>query len=344
MGKYFPADAMKHVTATLERDKQVILAVIRRFGPISRERIHDLTRIRRSSISSAVREWIREGWLAECGRSNNAMGRKQVLLRLKEDHRFVAGVEFDDETVVAGVMDLHPRVLTTVTEAARLDRGREGLQKQLIACVRKALSRAGVKANSLLGTGVADPGLVDSREGTTITSTTIDFWQQIPLRRVFERQFDVPVLVETRTRAKTVAERTLGASEMPDSMIFVDYGSGIGAGIILDGKLLYGQSCAAGEFGHVQMIQDGPVCKCGSYGCLEAIAGCRAVEARIRRAITEGGTSRALEMAGGDIAQLSGWTVFRAAREGDKISSHIVVEIGAHLGRGLSNLLESTDL
>ena len=242
---------MKHVTATLDHDRHVIRAVIRRFGPISRERVHELTRLRRSSISGIVREWIREGWLVECGRSNNAMGRKQVLLQLNEDHRFVAAVEFDDETVVAGVMDLHPRIVATVIEGTRLDRGKQGLQKQLIACVRKALSRAGVKANALLGIGVADPGLVDSRAGATIASSTIDFWQQIPLRHIFEREFGVPVLVETRTRAKTVAERTLGAGQMLDSMIFVDYGSGIGAGIILDGKLLYGQSCAAECVGRV---------------------------------------------------------------------------------------------
>lgn len=330
---------MKHVNITLERDKQVIESVVRRFGPISRARIHELTDIRGSTTSLLVRGLIEEGRLEECGRSNNALGRKQILLKVNESYRSVIGIDFDDEEVITGIMDLHPRVKTTVREPARLEGGRDGLIRQLIAGAHSALAKAGLDTSSLLGIGIADPGLVDSRRGVTVMSSMIDFWRDIPLREIFEKEFGVPALVETRTRAKAVAERQLGSGEMNENMIYVDYGSGIGAGVILDGKLLYGSKCAAGEFGHTHLGEDSAVCKCGSNGCLEAVAGARTVEAKIRRILSEGGYSRALEMAQGDPAKITGWTVLEAARSGDKACANIVAEISGYLGLGLANLV-----
>ena len=316
----------------------MIRAVVRRFGPISRAQICQLTDIRSSTTSLLVRELIEAGELVECGRSDNAMGRKQILLKLNEEFRFAVGIDFDDEMVSAGIMDLHPRIHATVSEPTRLEDGREGLLRQLISCARQAIAKARLKPGSLLGIGIADPGLVDAREGVTIFSSMIEFWRDVPLRQIFEREFRVPALVETRTRAKTVAERLLGSGEMRENMIYIDYGSGIGAGILLEGKLLFGEGYAAGEFGHTHVSEDGPVCKCGSYGCLEAIAGLRALEVKIRNAISEGGATRALEMAQGDPSRISGWTVLRAAQLGDKVSSNILAEIGGYLGLGLANL------
>jgi N-acetylglucosamine repressor len=119
----------------------------------------------------------------------------------------------------------------------------------------------------------------------------------------------------------------------------VDYGTGIGAGVVLDGKLLYGRGCAAGEFGHTHIMEDGPVCKCGSYGCLEAVAGARAVQAKVQKALADGGNSQVLELSGGKLNDIDGWTVFKAARAGDKICSNAVAELAGCLGLGLANLV-----
>ncbi len=332
---------MKYVKAKLESDKHVIEAVVRRFGPISRTAIHDLTQIRPSATSNLVRSLIQDGQILEAGQMENGKraGRKQVLLRLNEEYRFVVGVNFDEESVAASVLDLHPRIRQTVTEATRLGSGAEGLVRQLISCTKQALKKSGLSESSLLGIGIADPGLVDSRRGVTVTSSTIEFWRQIPLKKIFEQEFGVPTLVEAKTRAKTIAERMLGGGKMADNMIYLDYGAGIGAGIVVEGKLLYGHNCAAGEFGHTHVTESGPACKCGSFGCLEAVAGARAVEARIRKAIEEGGRTRASESTEGDAGGVGVWAVLKAASMGDKICSNIVAELGEQLGLGLANLV-----
>ncbi len=330
---------MKHVLRKTQRDEHVILDVVRQFGPVSRVGIHKLTHLRLNTISSLVRGLLNEGRLVEAGRYDNPTGRKQILLRLNHEHSFVVGVEFDDELVIASTMDLSPKTISTIREPTYLDGGWEGLARQLLTCTQRAIDQSGVSGRPLIGIGIADPGLVNTEVGIVVTSSTIDFWKQVPLRDFFGKEFKVPVLVESKTRARAVAERMLGAGEMIKDMIYVDYGTGIGAGIILDGRLLRGHSSAVGEFGHTHMAGDDTVCKCGSFGCLEALAGSVALESRIRKAMSEGGTSQALAMAGGGADKISAWTVLEAARLGDKTCSSLVEQAGDYLGLGIANLV-----
>jgi len=122
-------------------------------------------------------------------------------------------------------------------------------------------------------------------------------------------------------------------------MIYIDYGRGIGAGIILDGKPLRGHRWAAGEFGHTHVSEDNTACPCGSFGCLEAMAGALALELRIRKAISEGSTPQGLASPGADANRISAWQVLKAASLGDKTCSTIVEQAGNYLGLGLANLV-----
>jgi predicted NBD/HSP70 family sugar kinase len=329
---------MKRLSAKPELDKQIVEALIRRFGPVSRAKIHEMTGIRPSATSQIVRQLLREGRVLEAGVADSHLGRKSVLLRLNHESRYVAAVEFDDEKVVAGITSLAPQITHVTCAPTKLDQGADGLIRQLVETLKRAIAEAGIERPSLTGIGIADPGLVDSRNGVTITSSTIGFWKNVPLKEIFEREFHLPVVVETRTRAKTVAERR-AEGDGAETMVYIDYGTGIGAGLIVDGRLLYGHRSAAGEFGHTHIIEDGPACNCGSFGCLEAIAGLRAVEARLRRALADGGQTELLEMAGGDASRITGWMVFQAAGRGDKISINIVAEVARYLGLGIANMV-----
>lgn len=330
---------MRTVSKKSERDKLVIEALVRKFGPISQIGIYKLTKFRRTTISQFARELLAEGRLLVAGRSNNPMGRKQILLKLNEKHGFIVGIEFDDEKVVAGVMDLHPAILHLISEPTRMDGGREGLLAQLLACAKRAIHESGVNVDAVVGVGIADPGLVDSRRGVTVTSSTIDFWNDVPLKQVFEREFGVPAVVESKTRAKTLGEQMLGGGEKQMNVVYLDYGAGIGAGVIVDGQLLYGHSCGAGEIGHIHMIDQGPACKCGSVGCLEAIAGTAAVEGRIRKALAEGAISQVISLADGDPAAITTQMVLQAALAGDKMCGNIVSELAHDLGVALANVV-----
>lgn len=330
---------MKQVTTQRDRDKAVIEAAVRKFAPLSRVELHELTRLRTSTISLIVRELLEEGRLSEVGVSNNPMGRKQILLRLNEEYGFIVGVEFDVENVIAVTMDLHPRIRSVVREPTTLTGGIEGIVEQLFACTKRAIDNAGVEGQRILGIGIANPGVANSRDGVSVASSTIEFWKDVPLKKMFEDKFGVPSLVENATRCKAVAERLLGAGDMADDMIYVEYGVGVGAGIIAGGKLLLGHQFYAGEFGHTHVIENGPACKCGSFGCLEALVGTAALEATLRKVLAEGSNSQALSMADGDANKINGWTVLKAAALGDKMCGSIVEQAGKYLGLGLANLV-----
>jgi N-acetylglucosamine repressor len=331
--------AVTIVKAKSQRDKHLIEALVYQQGPISRVGIHALTNLRRSTISLLTRQLLTEGKLIEAGPSDNPLGRKQILLELNRKFGFLVGVEFDDERVTVGVMDLQPSVTRVISEATDLSQGKEGLLRQLQSAVRRVVAASRLPWSKLLGIGIADPGLVDTRRGVTTSSSTIDFWNDVPLTATFEKEFKVPVLVESKTRAKAIAEQMLGVGQREPNMIYLDYGTGIGAGVIVDGKLLYGHSCGVGEVGHTNMVRSGPTCKCGSNGCLEAVAGASAVENRTRKALSEGVSSRLLAMAQEDPSRITVWLVLEAARTGDKMCWNIVAEIAEELGVAMANLV-----
>jgi glucokinase len=236
-------------------------------------------------------------------------------------------------------MDLQPAVIRVISEAADLSHGKEGLLRQLQSAVRRVVAASRLPWAKLLGIGIADPGLVDTRRGITTTCSTIDFWNDVPLTSTFEKEFKVPILVESKTRAKAMAERMLGVGQREPNMIYLDYGTGIGAGVIVDGKLLYGHNCGVGEVGHTNMVRSGPTCKCGSNGCLEAVAGAGAVESRTRKALSDGVSSQLLAMAQGDPSRITVWLVLEAARTGDKMCWNIVAEIAEEIGVAMANLV-----
>jgi len=322
-----------------EHDKAVILASLRRFGPLSRVEIGRLTRLRPNTVSMLARELLRDSQILEAGPSDNPKGRKQILLRLNERRGYVVGVEFDSERIIAAAMDLRPNLLNVVRESPRLDGGVEVLVSQLFDCVRKAISGADVQGLPLMGLAVADPGIVDVRSGVSTMSSLIGFWRNVPLGEMFRQEFGVETLVESATRAKAVAERVLGAGEMSDDMIFVEYGAGIGGAFITQGRLLAGHAGGAAEFGHTHVMEGGPPCQCGSFGCLEALAGSAALAARFRKVIQEGGSSSAVGRVNGQLDGVTGWMVLEAASAGDKICTAIVEEMGRYLGLGLANLV-----
>jgi N-acetylglucosamine repressor len=330
---------MKDVSTKRERDKSVIIDIVRRLGPVSRVDIHDLTRLRPGTISLLVRELLRENKLLEVGPSDNPLGRKQVLLRLNEESGFITAIDFDADAVVAAVLNLGARIKCSIKENTYLNGGMDGLIRQLLDCTTRVVEQAGIGTGSLVGIGVADPGLIDSREGVSITSSTIEFWKGAPLKRIFEAEFDVPFLLESNTRARTIAERILGAGHMASDMVYVEYGAGIGLGIVTEGKILRGRGECAGEFGHTHVVEGGPACKCGSFGCLEAIAGAPAIATRARTAVLEGAASRVLELAGGDPSLITGFHVIDAARQGDRMCSAILDDVEKYLGLGLANVV-----
>lgn len=333
---------MGYVTTQKERDKAVILNVVRSFGSISRVEIHRLTHLRTSTISQLTRELLEERRLQYAGRSDNPAGRKQILLQINEQRGFLLGIEFDAEFVTAGVMDLKPAIRALVKQPTDCSRGSHGLVDQLKDCAHQAIHDARISTSSLVGVGIADIGIVNRRTGVSVMSSQLEFWRDVPLAARLQEEFRVPTMLDNATRCRGNAERLLGSGASCDNMIYVEYGAGIGSALFSGGRVLEGHRTGAGEFGHTRVATSPVPCKCGSFGCLEALAAAPALASRFREIIREGGASLALTLAG-DETRVTGWHVLEAARLGDKVCLLLVDEMARHLAAGLGNLVNLLD-
>ena len=178
----------------------------------------------------------------------------------------------------------------------------------------KKLSAKHVKA---IGLGV--PGVVDSDEGRVVLTPNMNL-SEVPLAALIKEQFRVPVAVGNDVNLGTLGEKWLGGARLAESAVGIFVGTGIGSGIILDGKLLRGSREAAGEIGHIVMQIGGPKCGCGARGCLEALASRSAIERDIRQAVEDGQKTMLTKLLGGDLKIIRSRMLHQALEQGDALT------------------------
>jgi hypothetical protein len=190
--------------------RAVVLAAVRRYKAISRVQLQKITNIRLASISDLVKTLIDEGVLEEAGVGESVRGRKQKLLRLSSRSGFVIGIEFDVNRVIALAMDLNSQVVGQSQRALVKLANRKRILNAIDEAVRDVLAQVGADQSKLIGIGVADPGLINSKKGVSVFSSTIADWRDVPLRAILEEAFGVPVTMESNTRTKTFCEKRFG--------------------------------------------------------------------------------------------------------------------------------------
>lgn len=193
----------------------------------------------------------------------------------------------------------------------------------------------------LTGVGISCGGPLDTTRGVVMSPPNLPGWDAVPIRSEFERAFPgVRVELENDANATALAEWRWGAGRGTRHMAFLTMGTGIGGGLILDGRLYRGANDLAGEVGHQTILPEGPLCGCGKRGCLEALASGPSIGRLARDSVMYGRGRRVLELAGGKVADITARQVIEAAREGDAFGLGILEEAGTYMGIGLANLIQ----
>jgi predicted NBD/HSP70 family sugar kinase len=265
-----------------------------------------------------------DGLIEESGRGPSTGGKAPILLRVRADGRHLIGLDLGESGFTGATVDLRGRIINSTSVALE---GRDGDDAvQLVFSLIDGLASAN-GASPLLGIGIGAPGLIDPRTGTVRWSVTLD-WTDLPLGPMVERRLGVPVVVANDSQAAAVGELTYGAGRRMDNLIVVRVGRGIGAGIILDGKLYHGDGSGAGEIGHSILGQTDDArlapCRCGRVGCLETVASMPAVVAAAHR--------RNASVVDDD-------SLIAALRSGDEQVRRVVLEAGRMLGQGIAGLI-----
>lgn len=211
--------------------------------------------------------------------------------------------------------------------------GRDAVISRMAQAAREAM--ASLAQEQVLGIGIGVPGPLDPRTGVIFTPPNLPGWRDVPLKTLLEEELRLPVYLGNDANLAALGEHRFGAGQGLDHLVYLTVSTGIGAGVIVEGKLLLGHEGLAGEAGHMT-IAEGPPCKCGNVGCLEALASGLAIARAAQERIAAGEESSIPRFSQGEI---TAGTVGAAARAGDPLAREVLEKAATYLGIGVLNLV-----
>lgn len=252
----------------------------------------------------------------------------------------ILGIDIGGTKMAAVLATAEGEILARQAAETRTEDEPESNLESLLDLGRACLKEKRVEASSLQGIGISCGGPLDTKTGTILRPPNLPKWESVPVRDWFEKRLPgVPITLDNDANATALAEWRWGAGRGTRNMIFLTMGTGIGGGLLLDGRLYRGANDLAGEVGHQTILIDGPSCGCGKRGCLEALASGPAI-ARLARERLQYGRGKGLLAVAGDMASITAKHVVEAAKEGDAFSRGILAEAGTYMGVGLANLIQ----
>ncbi len=257
--------------------------------------------------------------------------------------RFIVGVDIGGTNLVVGAVPVDggaaQAVRTRPTEPHRGGRFVVGRVARMVEKVIDEVSEAhGVGREAFLGLGIGSPGPLDRDTGTVIETPNLG-WQNFPLRDLLSTEVGLPATLDNDANCATYGEWWQGAGRGVSTLAGVTIGTGVGGGLVIDGRIFHGASDVAGEIGHMTINFEGRRCRCGNYGCLEAYVSGPNIAARAVEGIDLNPDSILPDLVGGELDRITAATVYEAAVRGDAYADEVLSETAKILGAGIANLI-----
>jgi glucokinase len=249
---------------------------------------------------------------------------------------YVVGLDIGGTKMMACVLDHEFKVVGRCRKKSKSDKTDESPQDRIIRVVKTALEESGNKP--IRGIGVGSPGPLDPNTGVIIDTPNLG-WKKFPLGDVLSKAFEVPVLVDNDVNVGTYGEYIFGKVKDCKHVVGIFPGTGIGGGIILDGKILHGYSGSAGEVGHITLEIDGPYCGCGKRGCLEALASRIAIASQVVALAARGDAPYILENCGTDLGKIRSGMLAKAIEAGETMVEGVVRKAAYYTGVAAATLV-----
>jgi transcriptional regulator of PTS gene len=310
-----------------------ILSAIRKAGMISRIDIAKNLGLSKASLTGITAELIEEGLILEKEEGAYQVGRRPILLAMNPDGAYAAGISISMEFIEVVIINFQAEVKTS--HSIPLDKtyySTEELASIIAHAIKICVSRSGFSKERIAGAGISIPGLVDSKSGIIRYMPNYG-WTDVNLRGILQKMVSHPVFIDNDANTMTIAEHWFGDGKGSDNFIVIVIENGIGSGYVLNGEMIRGNFGIAGEFGHMSISQDGPQCRCGKRGCIEAYSGINAI---LRDALS---TANGEVWKGSAMEDISFHDVIGKAREGSQELNKIFDKAGSVLGFGISQLI-----
>ena len=251
--------------------------------------------------------------------------------------RYVVGIDIGGTNLVVGtVAEDGSELLGEVSEPTRSEQGADAVIDRIGRLVRTSVAAAHGK--EIAGVGIGSPGPLDTAKGVVLFTPNLG-WTNFPLRDRVEQVTHLRGELDNDANCAIYGEWWRGAARGARAVVGLTIGTGIGGGIVLDGKIYHGVSDVAGEIGHTTIDPTGRRCKCGNYGCLEAYASGPAIAARAAEGIESGVETSLGTYVQGDLSRLTAQVVYQAAHDGDQYALEVVNDTAKLLGAGVANII-----
>jgi predicted NBD/HSP70 family sugar kinase len=319
-------------SAIRQQHRTLLLGLLWKERSVSRADLARRTGLSRSTVSAIVGELLETGLVHTTGEGDSSGGRRPIMLAFSDDAYAIVGVDLGATHVAVAITNLRGEVRGWRHEMHAVQADPSGTLDVTKGLIRLALTDAGVELDRVLGIGVAVPSPVSPARPGRLNPLIVPAWEGVDLVDVLEHAFRRPVLVHNDADAGALAERWWGQGRTRGDLAYVKIATGIGAGLLLDGRIYRGHGGVAGEIGHTSIDPDGPRCICGLNGCLNVLVGGPQL---IARAAAVHAAHPDPERAPPDSID----DIVDAALDGDPTARAVLLYAGELLGIGIANLL-----
>lgn len=303
--------------ANLER----VVRAVRMAGSLTQAEIARATGLSAATVSNIVRE-LKDGGTVEVT-PTSAGGRRARSVSLSGDAGIVIGVDFGHTHLRVAVGNLAHQVLAEEAEPLDVDASSAEGFDRAETLVKRLIAATGIGQDKVVGVGLGVPGPIDVSSGTLGSTSILPGWTGINPADELSGRLGVPVYVDNDANLGALGELVWGSGRGVKDLAYIKVASGVGAGLVIDGRVYRGPGGTAGEIGHITLDESGPVCRCGNRGCLETFTAARYVLPLLQP---------------GHGPDLTMERVVQLAREGDPGCRRVVADVGRHIGSGIANL------
>ena len=316
------------------------MRVLRKQGRVSRSEISSITGWSKAKASQEIRLLVDRGLLVETGEGASQGGRRPQLLRLNEQLGCVVGIDIGASSIDAVLADITGRVMQRSSAAADVREKPEAFFDHCIRLTNEMIEAQGIPSEQVLGFGIGVPGPVDFARAVLVAPPLMPDWENFPIRPYLNHHFPSAfVIVDNDVNIMALGEQRAGDGAGIDHFIYVKIGTGIGAGIISNGRIHRGSDGCAGDIGHICVDKQGPTCRCGNKGCLEAMAAGPSIAEKAMQAARNGLSPLMRQMMEANNGILRPEDVNTACRDGDDAALEIIRSSGQMVGEVLATLV-----
>jgi glucokinase len=253
--------------------------------------------------------------------------------------KYYIGIDLGGTNIKSSIFNEDMNVIYEQRLSTEADKGSEHVLDRIYKLVNIMLNNTKLTNADIVCMGIGVPGLLNINEGVSMFSPNFSDWENVPVVNWFEEKLHIPVFIDNDVRVNLYGEWYFGAGKGSKNVVLLTLGTGLGSGIVMDGRVLYGSTGSAGEIGHMNMYREGRPCKCGSSGCLGRYVSALGLLRTVKEKIESGHYSIICEWVHGNLSEITAKMVSKAYDLGDRVAIETLHETGEMLGFGLVNVI-----